>query len=109
MRAELPIQAQECLICGYEFRIVVDETGFFDEVEELRLIEIDLINNSPFRWTSLFPGDRILVTTGFESWAAVCSMDDEDWYAIGGKGRTVEPLGVMNRVGAIGTADDSCE
>lgn len=104
--AELPVYAGECLICGYEFRVEVDEAGFFDEVEELRLIEIDLINNSPFRWISLFPGDRVLVTSGFESWAAVCSTDGEDWHAIGGKGRVVEPLGVSDRVGAIGTADD---
>ena len=104
--ADLPVHAGECLICGYEFRVEVDENGFFDEVEELRLIEIDLINNSPFRWIPLFSGDRVLVTSGFESWAAVCSPDGENWHAIGGRGRAVEPLGISDRVGAIGTADD---
>ena len=57
--AELPIQAHECLLCGYEFKVQIDEDGYFDELEEFRLIEIELINKSPFKWVSIFPSEKV--------------------------------------------------
>lgn len=107
-QARLPIQTRECPLCGYEFRIELDENGFFDEAQELRFIEIDLINNSPFKWTKLWDLETILIANGFQAWACVCSKEDGegDWYAIGGKGRETKVLGIMNRMGAIASADD---
>lgn len=104
--AELPVQARECPLCGYEFRVELSEDGYYNELEELRLIEIDLLNNSPFRWISLFDSDRVLIATGFDSWAAVCSTDGENWIAIGGHGSRAELLTIANRVGAVASADD---
>lgn len=104
--AELPIQTRECPLCGYQFKVELTEEGYYNEFEELRLIEIDLLNNSPFRWISLFPSDKVLITTGFESWAAVCSTDSENWFAIGGLGKETELLTIANRVGAVASADD---
>ena len=105
-KAKLPIQTRECPLCGYEFKVELLEGGVYNEVEELRLIEIDLLNASPFRWVDLFPSGRCLVTTGFVSWAAVCSPDGNNWFAIGGHGKETELLTIANRVGAIASADD---
>lgn len=105
-KAKLPIQTRECPLCGYEFKVELLEGGVYNEVEELRLIEIDLLNASPFRWVDLFPSGRCLVTTGFVSWAAVCSADGDNWFAIGGHGKEAELLTIANRVGAIASADD---
>ena len=104
--AEMPIQARECLLCGYQFKIELTEEGYYNEIEELKLIEIDLLNNSPFRWVSLFPSDQVLMTSGFESWASVCSTDGENWFAIGGINKEAELLTIANRVGAVASADD---
>jgi hypothetical protein len=103
--AELPINARECLLCGYEFKVEVLD-GYYNEVEELRLIEIDLLNKSPFRWVSLFQSGRVLITSGFESWAAVCSVDGDNWFAIGGQDRQTALLTIANKIGAIASADD---
>lgn len=105
-KAKLPVQTRECPLCGYEFRVELLEGGFYNELEELRLIEIDLLNSSPFRWVDLFPSGRCLVTTGFVSWAAVCSADGDNWFAIGGQGKEAALLTIANRVGAISSADD---
>lgn len=105
-KAKLPIQTRECPLCGYEFKVELLDGGVYNEVEELRLIEIDLLNASPFRWVDLFPSGRCLVTTGFVSWAAVCSPDGDNWFAIGGHGKEAELLTIANRVGAIASADD---
>lgn len=105
-KAKLPIQTRECPLCGYEFKVELLDGGVYNEVEELRLIEIDLLNASPFRWVDLFPSGRCLVTTGFASWAAVCSPDGNNWFAIGGHGKDAELLTIANRVGAIASADD---
>lgn len=104
--AEQPVQVRTCPLCGYEYKIELDDLGDYDENAELRLIEIELINKSPFRWVSLWGSDRVLVTNGFSAWASVCSIDGENWVAIGGQGKLAECLAVSNRIGAIASADD---
>ncbi|MCP3942590.1 MAG: DEAD/DEAH box helicase [Desulfobacteraceae bacterium] len=104
--SELPIQTRTCPLCGYEFKVELDENGFYDEAQELRLIEIDLINISPFRWIQLWDSERILIANGFDAWACVCSVNGEDWFSIGGLGRDVKVLGITNRSGAIASSDD---
>lgn len=104
---ELPVQASVCPLCGYEFKIEITDDGEFNELEEFKLIEIDILSNSPFRWISIFPSEKVLITTGFESWAAVVSMDENNWYAIGNGGKKkAEVLTIANRIGAISSADD---
>ena len=105
-KAQLPIQTRECPLCGYEFKVELLDDGFYNEIAELKLIEIDLLNSSPFRWVSLFPSERVLVATGFESWAAVCSQDGENWFAIGGVGEEAQLLTIAHKVGALASADD---
>lgn len=105
-KAQLPVQTRECPLCGYEFKVELLEGGYYNELEELRLIEIDLLNSSPFRWVDLFPSGRCLVTTGFAAWAAVCSPDGDNWFAIGGVDKEATLLTIANRVGAIASADD---
>jgi hypothetical protein len=105
-KAEQPAQTRTCPICGYEFKVDLDQYGFYDEAQELRLVEIELINKSPFRWVSLWDSENILITNGFNSWACVCSQDGENWFSIGGIGGKAQLLGASNRMGAIASADD---
>jgi superfamily II DNA or RNA helicase len=104
-KAELPVQTRTCPLCGYEFKIELIE-GYYDEIAELKMIELELINNSPFRWISLWNSEKILIANGFEAWACVASPDGENYFAIGGKGKDVQGLGVFGKNGAIGSADD---
>lgn len=104
--AEVPLNAKECPLCGYSFRIEVDECGLYNELEELRLIEIDLINKSPFHWYNLFDSERAMIAAGMNAWACVCSPDDEAWYAIGSFDRKTELLTVSSKINAISIADD---
>jgi superfamily II DNA or RNA helicase len=104
--AVIPIQVRDCPLCGYSFRAEPDDDGLYDEEAEIRLIEIDLINKSPFRWVSLYPSDKVSIASGFSAWVCVCTSDSEDWYAIGGHNGEVKLLTVANRIGAIGSADD---
>lgn len=106
--AKLPINTQVCAICGYEFKILptVDDNSYC-EMEEFRLVEIDLINNSPFKWISIFESNKVLITSGFGCWATVVTKDNENFFAIGCKGKE-EPitLNISNKIGAISSADD---
>jgi len=104
--SELPIQTMVCPLCGYEFKVELSDDGFYDEIAELRLIEIDLINKSPFRWIHLWESDRILIANGFDAWACVCSANGEDWFSIGGMGQDANVLVVCDRPGAIASSDD---
>lgn len=104
--SEMPMQARVCPICQYSFRVETDENGLWDELAELRLIEIDLLNKSPFKWISLFESERVLISTGFTCWASVCTPDNENWYAVGGIDGKAQMLGISNKIGAISSADD---
>jgi DNA repair protein RadD len=104
-KAELPVQARTCPLCGYEFKVELIE-GYYDEIAELKMIELELINQSPFRWVSLWDSEKILIANGFEAWACVASPDGENYFAIGGKGKDIHGLGVFGKNGAIGSADD---
>jgi superfamily II DNA or RNA helicase len=104
-KAELPVQTRTCPLCGYEFKVELIE-GYYDEIAELKMIELELINNSPFRWISLWDSEKILIANGFEAWACVASPDGENYFAIGGKGKDVQGLGVFGKNGAVGSADD---
>lgn len=105
-KAELPIQVKACPLCGYSFKIEVLEDGSYDEVEELRLIEIDLVNKSPFKWYNLFESGRAMIASGISAWACVCSPDDESWYTIGYFESKTALLSVSSKLSAISTADD---
>lgn len=104
----IPYRVRVCPLCGYEYRTMAEEEGVegYDEEKELKLIEIDLLNNSPFRWVNLFGTENIMVATGFDAWASVCSPDGENFFAIGGKANKATLLGVADKIGAIGSADD---
>ena len=104
--AELPIQCRECPLCGYEFKVELLD-GVYNELAELSMIEIDLLNKSPFKWVSLFPSDKIMIATGFNAWVSVCSPDSKNWFAIGGgPKKTPQVLTIANRLGAVASADD---
>lgn len=101
--AFVPSGCRECPICGYEFPRNDGEL-----VEEVRLTEVDLMDQSPFRWVDLFGSGKIMIASGFEAWAGVFSKDNEDWFALG-KPKTskiMQKLMVGDRIQAISAADD---
>lgn len=93
--AQLPAQARECAICGYEFpRIEIDEGeeggGGSDEggakqrgeLAEFIMTEIDLLAQSPYRYETLFDG-LVSMADAFDAWAAIVIYQGR-WHAIGG-------------------------
>lgn len=102
---EVQAQTRTCPICGFKF----ERLDGHEPVKEVSLMEMDILNASPFRWCSLFPSDLALVATGFESWAGIFSPDGgETWIALGmSKGeRAPHKLAVASRLQAIASADD---
>jgi hypothetical protein len=101
---QIPIQCGECPICGHVFE---EEEKEKEVIENFVMTPFQLIGNSPFKWVSLFPGDRVQVVTGFDAWAAVCSPDGETWFAFGGVGkRQMKRLIISDLVPALASADD---
>lgn len=109
--ASIPIQVRTCPICGHDF-IPQPKDLDFSNAKDFRLIEIDLIGNSPFRWFDLWGDGAVLVSCGFNSWATVTSANGQDYFAFGGikgEGKTkyrTAPIGVGNKVQALASADD---
>lgn len=107
----IPLAITECPICGFVFINDEEGSGGGEEdltVDNVSLTEIDLINNSPFRWVDLFGTEKILVASGFEAWAGVFSPDGDNWYALG-KERSkpiLRKLMIGDRIRAISAADD---
>jgi hypothetical protein len=101
--AEVPLGASECPICGFGFerrssakRVLTD----FD------LMEIDLLNQSPFKWCDLHGDGTSLMASGFDAWAGVFS-DGTLWHALGRpKLKSTRVLAIGTRVQALAAADD---
>src|SRR3954451_19254763 len=100
--AEVPLSATECPLCGHEFqRWAEDGEGeaapAVDQISKARLIEVDVLNRSPFAWEAI--GDDGMVATGFRASAAVKRIGDV-WVAVGlQKGEGNRTVALPLRVG----------
>lgn len=90
--AVIPHNAKECFICGYVYPVELEVDEDDDDKERVEkergalsnfiMTEIDLLNDSPFRYEPLFDG-LALVASAFDAWATVISYYGR-WHAIGG-------------------------
>lgn len=109
-KAIVPLSAQECALCGYEFAqgSVESDAGITSEqlpLEDFSLTEIDLLKRSSFRWIDLFGDDAALMASGFTVWAAIFWLGGY-WHAVGGFERDVQLLGTGDRTVMMAVADD---
>ena len=105
--AEVPLAVPVCPLCGYEFptrAAIKAEEAREEAAKRAKLIEIDVLNRSPFAWEPI--DDTALVAVGFKASAAVRRWG-EGWIAIGiPKGRPLAPLRLGHRYQAVAAADD---
>jgi len=94
--ANVPKQCQQCPLCGADFPkdvpeedepalpgvSVGDDDGQKSVLTNFVMTEIDLLNDSPFRYENLFDG-LVSIVTAFEAWGVVVSYRGR-WHAIGG-------------------------
>jgi len=107
---EIPVATMECFLCGYVFPATAKGESPEDDREaaDVVLTEVDIMNNSPFKWVDLFDSGKVMVASGFEAWTTCCSMDGETWVALG-KQKGVKDLRILSRgdrVPAMAAADD---
>ena len=118
--APVPQQCGQCPLCGFVFPREEDEgedapglPGIDGVKEEPRsaltnfvMSEIDLLNDSPFRYETLFDG-LVSCVTAFDAWATVISYRGR-WHAVGGgKEPGVKHLAdSADRLIAMAAADD---
>ena len=109
-KAEIPLAAQECPICG-EVLIELEDDTKSQEVKDgdlsgFLMTEIDLLKRSSFEWVDLFGSEDALLATGFTAWSGIFWLDGL-WYAIGGaRGAQPQLLGVGERSVCLAQADD---
>lgn len=114
--AMVPQSETECSLCGHEFvfeagtkikGIGIDGEEQEEIIEAVELLEVDIFQQSPFRWVDLFDTSRVMVACGFEAWVSVVSPDGETWTALGKqRGKKMQKLAIGERVNAISVADD---
>lgn len=109
--SEVPSLSHECPICGHVFEIIRDILGpEADESEKesldnFVLTEVDLFNQSPFKWQEMFDG-IVMVATAFDAWGLVINYNGV-WHAIGGaNGDKMRHLAVGDRLLCLSTTDD---
>lgn len=80
--SDIPMACRECPICGHEFLVLTPPSSDKDMLTDFIMTEIDLFNQSPFRWEILFDGP-VMVASAFKSWA-MCIFFQGEWHSIGG-------------------------
>lgn len=101
--ADVPTAVRNCPMCGHYFE---PETG--DGITDFVMTEIDLIDNSPFRWIDPFGESRVLMASGFAGFGFIAQVDDENWCAIvrDNERKKVRLISVGKKTSAIAAADD---
>jgi hypothetical protein len=101
--AELPLGASVCDFCGHVF---TRERGEARLLTAFDMMEIDLLERSPFAWCDLHGDGQAMMASGFNGWAGVFH-DGTLWHGLGQpKGRAIRPLAIGTRVQALAAADD---
>ena len=101
--AELPLGASVCDFCGHVFTRERAEARLLTAFD---MMEIDLLERSPFAWCDLHGDGQAMMASGFNGWAGVFH-DGALWHALGQpKGRAIRPLAIGTRVQALAAADD---
>ena len=101
--AELPLHASVCDFCGHVF---TRERGEARLLSAFDMMEIDLLDRSPFAWCDLHGDGQAMMASGFQGWAGVFH-DGTLWHALGHpKGKAIRPLAIGTRVQALAAADD---
>ncbi len=104
--AELPAQTKTCPLCGFVFERL-DKKAEQLGVSRVELVEMSILERSPFRYIDLFGTGCHMVASGFETWVGVFSIDGNNYHAIGGKGREITILvDGVDKIQAIARADD---
>lgn len=104
--AAVPLGVIYCPICGAEFTRLTREEILHDP-REAELIEVDILNSSPFRWEDIFGSGKVLISSGFNAWACLASPDGINWTAVGGlKGSKNERLTAGDKLVCMSMADD---
>ncbi|MCB5425921.1 zinc ribbon domain-containing protein [Altererythrobacter sp. CC-YST694] len=102
-QAEIPLGAGECPFCGHIFVRDVDEKRLLTDFD---LLEIDLLNQSPFQWCDIRGDGESLIASGFDAWAGVFH-DGALWHALGGpKTGAPRKIAIGTRVQALAEADN---
>lgn len=103
----VPMGCKECPLCGAEFP-APPEAGATEKgtISGFGMVEIDLLNASPYRWEDIWSDGSILVASAFESWSVVVWYHGQ-WHAIGGSTETgFKHIAVGERTMSIALADD---
>jgi len=92
----VPQNAKDCAICGHEFPVLPRDPsspslggGGGEEksiLENFVMSEIDILQDSPFKYESFYNG-RVMLCFGFSYWAAVIHFQDGRFYAIGAESK----------------------
>lgn len=101
--AELPLGASVCDFCGHVFTRDRAEARLLTAFD---MMEIDLLERSPFAWCDLHGDGQAMMASGFNGWVGVFH-DGTLWHALGQpKARAIRPLAIGTRVQALAAADD---
>lgn len=107
---EIPASASYCGLCGADLTEPTGdglelEGGSNGEAPPIVLKEIDILNNSPFKWEDLWDGTA-LVACSFDAWAVVVAYQHTHVAVGGGKGIGVVTLAEGERAVCVAVADD---
>jgi len=107
--AEMPGDAEECLICGFRWPEPEEEEQESSDPSPLvdfTLTEIDLLARSSFKWADLFGDGESLIAQGFSAWAGVFHLNGH-WHALGSdESKQVHLLSIGEKSVCLAAADD---
>jgi hypothetical protein len=105
--ATLPVSTRECPFCSHEFPALdAGEKVERDGLTGFGMVEVDLLNASPFRYVDLWDDGSSLMASAFETWALVIFFQG-CWHALGGSDEDgVRHMFAGDKLMSLAQADD---
>jgi superfamily II DNA or RNA helicase len=103
--AVIPAAVKFCPFCDYEF--IIEAVANKEIITSAELVEMNILQSSPFQWVDLFGSGRAMTASGFTASVFVCSRDGQKWFAMGKiQGAKLRVLSVGERLQSLAAADD---
>lgn len=104
---DVPLASLNCPFCGYDFDSKRIQYMNKEIVIDFEMREVDLLKKSPFLWVDLFNQQDTYMAAGFNCFAMMLRVSENDWVSIGQKeGRQAKKLFIGERLHALAVAND---
>jgi DNA repair protein RadD len=98
----LPLNARECPMCGHVFNAEKSD----ESLAYFEMTEVDIMQNSPFRWVDMVGNGNMMMASGFEGFGLIATMGDTSMAIVKKRNDRLRTVAIGTKKQSMASADD---